>query len=213
MFKRTLFLAITCLVVVLFTNTAKAQRYVYQKMTLVKNGVSGSIGYVGVAPRLHQIGGKNAATAAIELGWYLSDKFLISGTAGITVSKVKLPYNFYDVARVDQHWENRMGIIRMAYVHKTYKLIHPVVGIGIGGGEVKARIIDDANYQFYNASTSYYGFVEPYAEAELNISKWFRTSLGVTYQHTFFQTNELSRITNAQLSSPGFYLAIRFGEF
>jgi hypothetical protein len=190
-----------------------AQRFVYQKLTLVKDGVSGSIGFVGVAPRIHKIAGKNAFTAGIQLGWYLSDKFLISSTICQTISKVKLPYNYFDIAIVEQHWENRMGVTHIAYVPKTYKLIHPVFGIGLGGGEIKARIADDATYQFYNASNSYYGFVEPYVEAELNISKHFRTSLGATYTHTFFQTNQYSKISNSQLSTPGIYLAFRFGEF
>lgn len=197
----------------LCTTQADAQRFVYQKLTLVKDGVSGSIGFVGVAPRVHKIAGKNAFTAGIQLGWYLSDKFLIASTICQTISKVKLPYNYFDLAIVDQHWENRMGITHLAYVPKTYKLIHPVFGIGVGGGEIKARIVDDATYQFYNASNSYYGFVEPYVEAELNISKHFRASLGATYTHTFFQTNQYSKILNSQLSSPGFYLAFRFGEF
>lgn len=197
----------------LCTTQAHAQRFVYQKLTLVKDGVSGSIGFVGVAPRVHKIAGKNAFTAGIQLGWYLSDKFLIASTICQTISKVKLPYNYFDLAIVDQHWENRMGITHLAYVPKTYKLIHPVFGIGVGGGEIKARIVDDATYQFYNASNSYYGFVEPYVEAELNISKHFRASLGATYTHTFFQTNQYSKILNSQLSSPGFYLAFRFGEF
>lgn len=197
----------------LCSTEAHAQRYVYQKLTLVKDGVSGSIGFVGVAPRLHTIAGKNAFTAGVQLGWYLSDKFLIASTIGQTISKIKLPYNYFDLAIVEQHWENRMGITHLAYIPKTYKLIHPVFGVGFGGGEIKARIVDDATYQFYNASNTYYAFIEPYAEAELNISKHFRTSLGVTYSHTFFQTNQYSKISDDQLSSPGFYLAFRFGEF
>ena len=70
-----------------------AQRFVYQKLTLVKDGVSGSIGFVGVAPRIHKIAGKNAFTAGIQLGWYLSDKFLISSTICQTISKVKLTHS------------------------------------------------------------------------------------------------------------------------
>lgn len=213
MLKSGLFLLLLLFTGLLSSYEVSAQRFVYQKLTLVKDGVSGSIGFVGVAPRVHQIVGKTAFTAGIQLGWYLSDKFLISSTICQTISKVKLPYNYFDLAIVEQHWENRMGVTHLAYVPKTYKLIHPVFGIGLGGGEIKARITDDATYQFYNASNSYYGFVEPYVEAELNISKHFRTSLGATYTHTFFQTNKYSKISNSQLSTPGIYLAFRFGEF
>lgn len=190
-----------------------AQKYVYTKKTLLGEGVSGSAGCLGAGIRYGSFYSKPVFHVLINGGWNLTDRLVLGAQASQMISKVELPYNYFDPLVLNMRWEQRIATIRFSYIHKTYELIHPVIGLGAGGGEIKAKILDKYTYQFYPASQSYFYHVEPYAEAELNVSKWCRASLGVSYLRALGQTNKRSVVALDKISGPAAYFNIRFGEF
>jgi len=195
------------------TQAVWAQRYVYQKITLKKDGVSGSIGYLGAGVRYHQFYHKDAISAFADFGWNITDKWIIGASANVMTSTIKLPYNPFEPVALNQKWENRFGLMKVAFIPTTYKLTHLVLGLGFGGSEIKAKIEDPYTYQFYNASYTYVALIEPFIEYELNVSKRFRPCIGFSYLKAVYQTNKASLIPSGQISSPSFYIAARFGEF
>jgi len=197
----------------IFNGHAMAQRYVYQKITLKRDGVSGSIGYLGGGIRYQQFYQKTAFSAYADFGWNLTDKWVLGGSANVMISNIKLPFNPYEPVVLNQKWECRYALMKLSYVPYTYKLTHLVFGLGGGGAEVKAKIEDPYTYQFYNASYSYVALIEPFIEYELNVSKRFRPSIGFSYLKAVYQTNKSSFISSNKISSPTIYLAARFGEF
>lgn len=92
------------------------------------------------------------------------------------------------------------------YSFFAHRAIHPCISAQIGWGSITQR---DNDYNYYEPDNVF--TVNPTLELEMNFLQFFRLSIGANYRYvTGVNTLNLS---DQDLSSPGVFLAFKFGWF
>ena len=95
----------------------------------------------------------------------------------------------------------------LEYVNSTRKLIHFSTQVTIGSGEVR---FDDRNIELPKTKDTYF-FVQPGLNVNLNLTTWFRLSLGAYYR--FANGVDIPGTSDIDLSGPSAMIGLKFGAF
>jgi hypothetical protein len=100
------------------------------------------------------------------------------------------------------------------YTHNSDKLIHWTAGTLLGGGGVSRRDTRRRNDDFdqrNNYDGSGFFVAEPFANLELNITRFLRLDVGASYRYV--QGSSTQGITDGKLSNPSVHVSIKAGKF
>jgi hypothetical protein len=99
------------------------------------------------------------------------------------------------------------GGLELEYVNRTRRIVHLSAQTLIGSGEVRYR---ERDLPLERIRDSYF-VLQTGANANLNVTTWFRLTGGVLYRHAGGVA--LQGTSSAELSGPSSYLMLRFGRF
>ncbi len=101
----------------------------------------------------------------------------------------------------DQGLEMKFNGLRLAYAYESYRVVHPTVGLFVGGGRFKTkdelRLKDDVFA------------LQPSLGLEMNIMKWFR--IGVEGGYRFVFDTDIPDYSDTDVSEPYVGLRLKFG--
>ena len=148
------------------------------------------------------------------------DRFavLTGGYGGVFLNKkIMLGAGAYSLAnepRVDNYTDGRRWSLWYTggvaeYVHNTDKLFHWSAGALIGGGGVSQRTGYDKGRDRVHESNAFF-VVEPYINAEVNITRYLRIVAGGTWRQIM---GAGSTLPDSKMSAPGFHLGVKAGVF
>lgn len=103
----------------------------------------------------------------------------------------------------------------LQYIHRSDDLIHFTGSVLIGGGGVSFRkdyetMIEESESTRDTSADAFF-VVEPSLEAELNVAKYFRVSLGAGYR--FVTGIETPGLKDSDISGPSARIIFKFGSF
>lgn len=113
-------------------------------------------------------------------------------------------------------WENdgpaprltsRYRGFEMEYVNRSYNLFHFSMQLLVGAGTVE---YDDSNVDVDRTRDDHF-VLQPGANANLNVTRWFRLTSGVLYRYAAGVS--LPGTSTRDLSGLSAYLSLRFGRF
>jgi len=195
---------------VLGAQQAWAQHSTTETLFSAKKGKT-TIGAYGVpAAKLTPIDGKFAVLTGGYGGVLLNKKIMLGAGAYSLVNNVKMPtlntagYQDY----VNLWYTGFVG----EYIHNSDKLVHWTAGALIGGGAVGRRDKwdDDFDHDHVYNNTGFF-VAEPFANLELNITKFLRLDIGASYR--YIAGSNTDGITDGKLSGPSVHLGIKAGKF
>jgi len=185
---------LTCSFVFLAVSGAFAQ-----EETVLSGGIR-SGGFGAPVVKFSEVNNSFAVFAGGRGGWIINSTFVIGG-GGYGLSNDIVPDEtsspFDPFRRIDMGY----GGLELEYIGMSDKLVHYSVYVLIGGGGVS-----------YQGPISDGFFVlEPAANVEVNLTRWFRINGGVGYR--FVSGVELPGLTNSDLSAFAGSLTFKFGSF
>ncbi|RPD38298.1 hypothetical protein [Chitinophaga barathri] len=150
------------------------------------------------------------------------DRFavLTGGYGGVFLNKKIMlgagVYNLTNSLKVDNFNDDRRwnlwytgGVVE--YVHNSDKLFHWSAGALIGGGGVSQRTSYDKDKKDHVYESDGVFVVEPYINAEINITSYLRIFAGGTWRQVMGADG--MSIENSKMSAPGFRLGVKAGVF
>ena len=175
-----------------------------QEQTLVGNGFH-SGGYGG--PVL-KIGNYNSNAGVLTGGrgaWIINHTFAIGGGGYNLTTKI-------DMDRTSESGKDlflgiNYGGVELEYIHNSDDVFHWTIHTTIGGGTVSMVEENTRNEVF---SDGFY-VIEPTIHMDINIAKWFRIGVGVSYFAPIGA--QLEDITSSELSGPNRALVFKCGAF
>ncbi|MBC7920983.1 MAG: hypothetical protein H7Z75_07795 [Ferruginibacter sp.] len=212
--RNALFLA----VILLASPFARAQQAAPaspEPETLFGRILKRSSGYGAAVTRFSSFHGELAVLAGGYGGWFINDRFLVGGGAYGLASGISAPDadNRYPGKR--STWAMGYGGLVLEYTLHSKKLVHPsfntLVGAGGVGKYVHGINNNNQDWQDYGYDNSGFFVVEPGANVEVNLTRWFRFGAGASYR--FIRGSNTSGITDAQLSAPAGNVSLKFGGF
>ncbi len=96
-------------------------------------------------------------------------------------------------------FDMRWNTLNLGYNIASYKAVHPIVRVDVGGG----------NYNIRDLGEDRVFVVQPAAGIEFNIFRWFR--VGAEGGYRFVTDAALNPLTNQQLSAPFGQVSLKFG--
>jgi len=114
--------------------------------------------------------------------------------------------NYIDIERGGPRMNFGHGGFWTGYSFFAHKAVHPCISTQIGWGSI-TQVDNDNNY--YEPDNVF--VVNPTIELEMNFLRFFRLSIGANYR-LVKGVNTLN-LTDKDLSSPGVFLAFKFGWF
>lgn len=193
--KKTLFI----FTVIILASTLRAQ-----EQTLVGKNIDNG-GYGGLVWKLTSIKGNSALIAGARGGWIIDHTFAIGGGGYSTISDIKAEllnenneplYLILDYAGLE-----------LEYIHNSDKLIHWTFHTLLGGGEVRLTEHDSED----KIASDDLWVIEPSLDIDLNIAKWFRLGMGVSYRFVTGVDGDL--IKSSDVSGVNGLLILKFGKF
>lgn len=104
------------------------------------------------------------------------------------------------------------GGLWFGYSFLSNKAIHPALHVQTGWGSIREEY--DADFRStYNTIEDKIFVLNPTIEAEFNFTRFFRIGIGGHYRMVFGSDESNFGLSDADLSSPGAYLAFKFGWF
>jgi hypothetical protein len=176
-----------------------------------RKGKKTTVGAYGVpAAKLTPIDGKFAVLAGGYGGVLLNGKIMLGAGAYSLVNNVEMPTlntsGYQDYVNL---WYT--GFVA-EYIHNSDKLVHWTAGALLGGGGVGRRDKWDDDFDHDHVSNATGFFVaEPFANLELNITKFLRLDIGASYR--YIAGSNTAGITDGKLSGPSVHLGIKAGKF
>ena len=184
-----------------------------QTETLFSKGNSTTkIGAYGVpAANLTSINGKFGVLTGGYGGVLLNRKLMLGAGAYSLANNIEAPYapTYTGHKQYLNFWYTGLAA---EYIHNTDKLIHWTAGALIGGGAVSRRDkrnFDDDHYHSYDGTGLF--VAEPFANVELNITKYIRLDVGASYR--WVQGSNTPGISNSDLSNGAVHVGIKAGVF
>jgi hypothetical protein len=176
-----------------------------QEETLVSGEIE-SGGFGGPVVKFGSINGEAGILVGGRGGWIINHTFILGGGGyGLTndvKAKVLGPSG-------ERYLNFGYGGFEIEYIAASDKLLHFSVMTLIGGGGVGWK--DESIRSGMNSDSDTFFVLEPAAQVNLNVTKYFRISAGVSYRYITGVNSPAT--TNANLSGPMGVLTFRFGNF
>ncbi len=168
-----------------------------QQETLIKGGID-SGGFGALVFRFSGVNDQFAMFTGARGGWIINHQFII-GLGG---------YGLSSQICVDEDGRCRTreidfgyGGLELEYIGSWDRVIHYSLQLLVGGGGVTR----------FNFSSDPVFVLEPVANMEVNITKWFRINAGGGYR--FVSGAGSGPVGNSELSAPFGNLELKFGSF
>jgi hypothetical protein len=177
-----------------------------QEQTLI-SGNSSFGGFGGPAFRITQAAGETMALSGGGGAFIIGSRFAIGGAGfgGTTAVDARLAGS-----TVRGEMDFGYGGLTLEYIVGSSKLLHPTLGLLVGGGAVSVWP-NDLRPRLRDRGNESFGVVEPQVGLEMNIVRWMR--IGGTVGYRAVIGSEETRLVNDQLSGASGTLVIRFGKF
>lgn len=142
-------------------------------------------------------------------GWIIDHKLMIGaggyGLANYVAANRLGPLN-------EKYLDFGYGGLEIEWVVNSDKLLHFSFHTLVGGGAIQYRN-EARDITFRDMPSDALFVLEPGATLDLNVTTWFRFSVGASYRYVN-GVEEGSRLsTNQDLSGPSAILMLRFGKF
>lgn len=174
-----------------------------------------TVGAYGVpAAKFTPIDGKFGLLTGGYGGVLLNNKIMLGAGAYSLVNNVDLPtLNVDGRKEYLNYWYTGLAF---EYIHNSHKLLHWTAGTLIGGGAAgrldKNRWDDDWDHDRDHVYDNHGLFVaEPFANIELNITKFLRLDIGASYRYV--AGSNTTGITDGKLGGPSVNVGIKAGKF
>ena len=200
--------------IVLLALTLASPAFAQEETLLGTDGVDHG-GYGALVLKLTSINDKPALLVGARGGWIINHTFSI-GLAGYGLA-TNVRAN--SVGLFGQEYVNfGYGGLDLEYIANSDRVVHLSFHTLIGGGVVGFRYgWDDNGWNDLHLNNDWYRLhdtffvIEPGVNLDLNITSWFRTSVGASYRHISGVSSKAS--TNSGLSGPSGMISFRFGSF
>ncbi len=175
--------------------------------TLLQDGELDHGGFGGPVIKAGQVNGATGMFVGGRGGWIVGHRFILGGGGyGLVNSIDALVPN----AAGDRRLTFGYGGLEIEYINRWDRLMHWSAMVLIGAGGVGYRRSDAmGGGDVGNADDVF--VVEPAVQANLNVTKFFRISAGVSYRYVTGVTTPAT--TNEKLSGANGVLTFRFGKF
>ena len=194
-------LAIGAFVITATTAAAQAQ-------TLMRDGGSRIGGFGGPAFRVTQAAGETMILGGGGGAVLLNRRLAIGGAGFGGTSRV----DTRAIVGTDRgEMDFGYGGLTVEYIVNPTRLVHPTVGILVGGGAVSVWPNDLRPRSGRSEREETFGVVEPQLAMELNVAKWFRMGGAVSYRAVIGA--EDVRLRTDELSGASATMFFRFGAF
>lgn len=199
---------------VLVAQQAWAQHATTETLFSSKNGKKTTIGAYGApAAKFTPIDGKFGLLTGGYGGVLLNGKVMLGAGAYSLVNNVDMPtVNTNGQKEYLNLWYT--GLV-FEYIHNSDKLIHWTAGTLIGGGAAGRRNKNWWDGDEFDKDHTYdnHGFfvAEPYANVELNITKYLRLDVGASYRYV--AGSNTTGITDGKLGGPSINVGLKAGKF
>jgi len=199
---------------VLAAQQAWAQHATTETLFSSKSGKKTTIGAYGTAAaKFTPIDGKFGLLTGGYGGVLLNGKVMLGAGAYSLVNNVDMPtVNTNGQKEYLNLWYT--GLV-FEYIHNSDKLIHWTAGTLIGGGAAGRRNKNwwDGDEFDHDHTYDNHGFfvAEPYANVELNITKFLRLDVGASYRYV--AGSNTTGITDGKLGGPSINVGIKAGKF
>jgi len=177
-----------------------------QEETLISEGKITHGGYGGPEVKFTTINDNFGLLVGGRGGWIINHTIILGGGGyGLTNAvKAKVPST-----TEGKYVDFGYGGFALEWIIKSDKLIHFSISSMVAGGGVRYRHDMGDNDGNHHAEACL--VVEPGATAELNITKFFRLSLGASYRYVSGVSSAVA--SNSSLSGLSLNLLLRFGKF
>jgi hypothetical protein len=176
-----------------------------QEETLIGGEIE-SGGFGGPVVKFGSINGESGIFVGGRGGWIINHTFILGGGGyGLTnnvKAKVLGPYG-------ERYLNFGYGGLELEYIAQSDRLIHFSVMTLIGAGGLGWR--DESFRGGMNSDSDAFFVLEPAAQVNLNVTKYFRLSAGVSYRYVSGVDSPAASDTD--LSGPSGVLTFRFGRF
>lgn len=174
-----------------------------QEETLVGEGMH-SGGYGGPVWKLTTINGKIASLSGGRGAWLINHRFGIGGGGYSTITDVK---SDFIEGQKPLFIALDYGGFELEYIHQSDKLLHWTAHAFFGKGTVELEY--HAPEKDFLSDGIY--LIEPSLNADVNLAKWFRIGVGVSYR--VVMGLELEPLTQADISGFSGLIILKFGSF
>ncbi len=165
-----------------------------QQETLVRGKIE-SGGYGAGVVRFSDVAGEFGVMVGGRGGWIINHTFILGGGGYGLANDISI-----DPGLPGRDIEFGYGGLELTYVWASPRLLHATFTALIGGGSVTRSNVDDGVFVF-----------EPYADAVLNVTSYFRVSGGLGYR--FVSGVNFPDLGNSDFASLFAELALNFGKF
>ena len=195
------------------TKAYNYSRHTDQPETLIGNTIYSS-GYGTLSTQYSKFNHADAIFTGVYGGWMINHKLML-GVGGYGLLTTHKGFGINPVTNEQNQLRMGYGGLVAEYTCSGNKVIHitanTLVGAGgISNGYVKKGYRDDDD-SWQNVKGSAFFVVQPSANIEANITKWFRVGAGGGYR--LIAANSLTGITNSDMSAPTANLSFKFGQF
>jgi hypothetical protein len=191
--------SVLIVLVFLFTCTIMAQ-----EQTLLSGQITHG-GYGGPEVKFTQINNTFGVLVGGKGGWIVNHTFSIGGGGYGLVNRFPVR-----IDNEDYYLNFGYGGVILEYIMDWDQLLHYTFSALIGGGGVGYRDRTDHERTHSSGNRSFF-VVEPGANAEVNITSFFRLNLGVSYR--LLSGVSLERYNEQNLSGLSANLTFKFGKF
>jgi hypothetical protein len=176
-----------------------------QEETLIAGDIE-SGGFGGPVVKFGSVNGEAGIIVGGRGGWIINHTFILGGGGyGLANNiKAKVPGPFGE-----RYLNFGYGGVELEYIAQSDKLLHFSVMTLIGAGGLGWR--DETMRPGSNSEGDGFFILEPAAQVNLNVTKYFRISAGVSYRYVSGVDSPAA--TDANLSGPTGVLTFRFGKF
>ncbi len=179
----------------------------HDKQETLLKGRSSCGGYGGLVWKGTQINGEFAMLAGVKGGWVINHSFVI-GLAGYGLGNEVDPLN--PVIDLHRNVEFGYGGVFMEGVFMSNKMIHLTAGVLVGAGGIALNDRHgDFDVEWDDVDAVY--IIEPEINVELNVAKFFRVGLGVSYR--FVSGVDHTWTSNKEMSGYAAGLSLKWGKF
>lgn len=198
---------------VLVAQQAWAQHATTETLFSSKKGKT-TIGAYGVpAAKFTPIDGKFGLLTGAYGGVLLNGKIMLGAGAYSLVNNVEMPVvNTGGYKEYVNLWYT--GFVA-EYIHNSDKLVHWTAGTLLGGGGVGRREKWGRDYDWEDhdnvSDASGFFVAEPFANIEVNITKFLRLDIGASYR--YIAGSNTIGITDSKLSGPSVHVGLKAGKF